>query len=502
MQMLREVILLSLQGHVIKFQKTCARPASDVVSSWNRIMRSLTPFIVPFFLLSTLSAQEHREDLFTRPTVPQKEVLDRLHLTLEWQKRIPMLSKKDGIFSCQTAWIFSPDNKFKQLDLIIQTRSGLVLSMNADTGRLRWQTRVGNLYQVTQPAGFNNLQVVVIRETELHGLSRITGKTLWRIELPGVATTPPVVDEEHVFVALGARNVYAYNLPARGATKPSQDWRYRSLIPLEMAPSLTRNFLIMPSSVGTVLVLEKDRPKEFRRSEMKDRLLAPASVHAKEAVLYLGSRDSTARADTIEPSLTAEPWRYLAGGAVSRPPFVTDESVYFVSKGAGLSRVLRRSLSGTEVAKILVNRGYVDPVALEKVRKDLRDEANNARVLLDQLEIRRLLTRRQRESIQWQGGVSLWSSRTGDRVAAVNPKFVYAIDHRGYLLVLDRKQGRQLSRFNVREFVYPITNSATDRLYLAAHDGTLICLRDKAYNLPQVMQTPLEPFIPKPIVKP
>ena len=62
-------------------------------------------------------------------------------------------------------------------------------------------------------------------------------------------------------------------------------------------------------------------------------------------------------------------------------------------------------------------------------------------------------------------GEPLWNIRKQDyspeaeRILAVNPKFVYAADRVGRLLVLDRKNGAQLSRFDVHDFVFPVVNA-------------------------------------------
>ena len=62
-------------------------------------------------------------------------------------------------------------------------------------------------------------------------------------------------------------------------------------------------------------------------------------------------------------------------------------------------------------------------------------------------------------------GEPLWNIRKrdfspeADRILAVNPKFVYATDGGGRMLVLDRKNGRQLSRYDVHDFVFPVVNA-------------------------------------------
>src|SRR5262249_55489123 len=82
------------------------------------------------------------------------------------------------------------------------------------------------------------------------------------------------------------------------------------------------------------------------------------------------------------------------------------------------------------------------------------------------------------------GGRIFNSNPVADRFLAANPKFVYAMDPRGRLLVLDRRLGTTLSAYDVRDFVFPVTNEENDRIYLAASDGLLVCLHDRDYPTP------------------
>jgi hypothetical protein len=76
-------------------------------------------------------------------------------------------------------------------------------------------------------------------------------------------------------------------------------------------------------------------------------------------------------------------------------------------------------------------------------------------------------------------GDVLWRNTEADRFLAANKKFVYAFDHRGHLLVLDRARGTALASHDTRDFTVPIANTTNERLFLAANDGQLICLYDR-----------------------
>src|SRR5438132_1560632 len=107
-----------------------------------------------------------------------------------------------------------------------------------------------------------------------------------------------------------------------------------------------------------------------------------------------------------------------------------------------------------------------------------------------------------------QVGTSIWQNPEATQYLATNPKFVYATDKQGRLLVLDRRRGIRLATLDTSEFVFHVQNETTDRILLAAHDGTVICLHDKAFAKSLAIQSegakvaaPLQEA-PKPAPKP
>ncbi len=133
----------------------------------------------------------------------------------------------------------------------------------------------------------------------------------------------------------------------------------------------------------------------------------------------------------LDRSLTAEAadggyllWRLSLPGRVLRFPDVTDADVFIAPEGVGLQRLHRRT------------------------------------------------------------GELVWTNSEAMRFLAVNPKFVYATDRTGRLLVLDYARGTRLSVYDTREFVVPINNEMSDRVFLASHDGLLVCLHDRDYPRP------------------
>lgn len=138
--------------------------------------------------------------------------------------------------------------------------------------------------------------------------------------------------------------------------------------------------------------------------------------------VYTVRNDQTLTAESMEFGFLA--WRISLPGRVTRKPYATDPDLFVSVENSGLYRLDRAT------------------------------------------------------------GDILWLNPEATRFVAVNPKFVYAMDRSGRLLVLDYVRGTRLSVFDTRDFVVPIGNDLTDRLFLASHDGLLVCLHDREYTRP------------------
>src|SRR5436309_952893 len=122
--------------------------------------------------------------IWTQPSAPGRELLDRLNLSLGWTAKIPMDGRRDGIATIQSIGG----------QVIIQTAFGRVACLDGATGAARWVTAVGEPYPVTYEVGYNDDLVLVSNATRIFGLDRADGVTRWEIDLPTVPTSPPSAD--------------------------------------------------------------------------------------------------------------------------------------------------------------------------------------------------------------------------------------------------------------------------------------------------------------------
>jgi outer membrane protein assembly factor BamB len=398
---------------------------------------------------------------YTNPTPPSRQALDRVNLNMAWRAYIPVQGRRDGLFSFQLI----------DRQILVQTLSGLIVSLDADTGVIEWKARMGLPYHASALLGFNKKSVFALRGDHLFSVERATGRIEWKFILPDGPTAGALADAEGVYLVLGASKVYAYILPdlvafrraraelaqekAKEAEKlvrtldiykgasgmnlekmvdllkevvpePELAWDYlteggRIL----QRPLQTANALFFVASNGTILSTNKFTREERYRFRAESEVSAPMGQHGNFG--YVASDDAHVYAVDIPHGRIV--WRFTAGAAIRQKPEVTDRDVFVKAERRGLVRVNRRD------------------------------------------------------------GKFIWQNPRADRFLAMNRKFVYAFDREGRLLVLDRHRGLTLGMLNTRDFVFPISNEQTDRVFLAAHNGLLVCLHDHNQKTPLINKT-------------
>ena len=152
-------------------------------------MKPLASVALTILLASAAAAQTERDKLYSTPSLPSSDVLRRLNLKEAWNAAVPTRGRRDGILSFQMLPLLK--GKDVSYQLLIQTRSGLVVLMNAETGQTLWRTQVGDPYKGTYAVGYTSRGVYVERSSRFYGLSRRTGEILWQLNLSSGATARP-----------------------------------------------------------------------------------------------------------------------------------------------------------------------------------------------------------------------------------------------------------------------------------------------------------------------
>ena len=456
-----------------------------------------------------LMASDDPTRIWSQPSPPSREALDRLNLQEDWAVYVPMDGRRDGFASIQVV-----GNQ-----LVIQTRSGMITLLDsANGGRAKWRTRTGRLYQGALPPAINAKSILTTDNGNLYALDRETGILQWEHSLSVVLSAPPAVDDTQTYLNTVQARVLTLHLPSVSITegaapKPSAGedkieektekkgdagekkeenadkkeekkeekpvkketvapvgqlaythakvvaedvraffaWDYSTNERVEYKALASKNTVLMAIPNGTYLGLPKVSGDPFGGNQEIYRYIGDSPFTAipsqSNDAAFLATQDAHLYAVEIDTGRVL--WRYIPGRPIRRSPLAVD-----VSDGPAVDRDLYVTAEGKGLARL--NRDTGEP--LWNIRQtDFNPEA--------------------------------------DRILAVNPKFVYATDGGGRMLVLDRKNGRQLSRYDVRDYVFPVVNEETDRIYLAANNGLIVCLHDKDY--PQALlyhkETPKPP---------
>jgi outer membrane protein assembly factor BamB len=404
-----------------------------------------------FAVVALALATDDPTRIWSDPAVPSREALDRLNLEMAWAVYVPMDGKRDAFTSIQ----------LDGTQVIAQTRSGLVTVLDAENGgRALWRSRPGRSYQAALPPAFNSRQVFTNDSGDVYALDRQTGAVQWQFNLRVALSAPLSADDKQVYLSNVEARLIALRLPEISAPTPAPSspgeaapaapppaagsqylaptiaWDFDTNRRVENKAVLSTSAIFLAIPTGSYLGVPKLGDNALGNQEL---------YHFAGDSRYSASRgysDTAAYLPTLDAHLYAVDldsgkvlWRYFPGRPVTRAPLavnvaqgaVVDKDLYITTESKGMARLNRET--GEPLWKIA--HGDYSPEA--------------------------------------------------DRFLAANPKFVYATDEVGRMLVLDRKNGALLSRYDVHDYVYPVVNADTDRIYLAANNGLIVCLHDKDY---------------------
>jgi len=432
-------------------------------------------------LVATLVLAQEAVRVITCPKLPPREILDRLGLELAWRAKLKFANGRDGIYSLQL--IPNKDGP----ELVVQTLAGAVYLIDADTGDLKWRVPLEG--KVLTVVGANSRAVFVARSDRLFALDRKTGmhllyfkeagqpEAIMGYKLPGPPSAPLTADVGGLFVAMGQR-LTAYVHPdfeeALEATKKERDkradaagldekppieveklkkelekvkaekekerqkgeelkgsslqpielWSYYTTAPvIQQAPLTTYEKVSIVTSAGNFLALNRFEMTPISEFKTQGEVSAPMGQYGLTA--YVGSDDYSLYALDVHSLRIV--WRFFAQAPILSQPHVTDTDIFVTADKVGMYRLVRET------------------------------------------------------------GEAVWLNPRAERFLSSSPKFVYSLDAKGNVLILDALRGTTLAVWDAREWTAHTANQWTDRFYLAAQDGQVIAMRHR--DLPAPVKT-------------
>ncbi len=308
--------------------------------------------------------------------------------------------------------------------LYVVTGRGTLHAMDAESGRSLWSVNVGDPRRPTLSPAANDKYVAVINGSTLILIDRVNGSPIWERPLEQSPAGSPEMSATQVFVVGIDGSMAGYDLPtAESDHRHRKPWIYPSNDSVQLAPIVTPTTVSWVTEAGRVQVASLAGPT------MQYRYESPAPIHGGIAymppsTLVVASQNGYITAMS-ETSGRIE-WDYSTGDTIHKTPFVTDT-----------------------VTLAITSRDQLVAVA----NKD---------------------------------GAYQWTADGVAKVVASSAKRIYALDHFGNLLILDKATGARVGKLPVGGSDLSISNVLTDRLYLATSLGTLMCLRETGAVYPTI----------------
>ncbi len=229
----------------------------------------------------------------SRALTPDAAALDRLGLKADWSASVPVSGRQDAIARVQVA---------DEHQIFVQTRGGLLVALDAATGREQWKAKSPVAYADAFPVGVNEQFVYVVNVSKLYCLQRYTGVLEFAFDLPEAPSVGPVTDGDQLYVTFTSGKMACYDLPpsfhtSAAAKKKREDDRARAAADAKLgaavgggltdevaARSPNRQFPAVPP------------PPEWERFSVPDSYFQPAAGLSGTQALY-----SVAALQTVVP---------------------------------------------------------------------------------------------------------------------------------------------------------------------------------------------------------
>ncbi|HJN08202.1 MAG TPA: PQQ-binding-like beta-propeller repeat protein [Pirellulaceae bacterium] len=219
-----------------------------------------------------------------------------------------------------------------EITIYAMTDGGVVHAIDAQTGRTRWFTRVGNPNYPSEAPGANDQYVAVLNGSTIYTLNQKNGEIAWTRQVRGAPGAGPAVTDRLVFVPMANGAVEAYELDDHR----QPPWIYKSHGRAVVQPIWTGYSVAWPTDVGHLYVAEGNDAAIQFRLEANDSIVAQAAQLAPSRIVVASTDGYVYCIDEQNGNLV---WRFSTGEPIIRSPVVVGDFVYVVTDENNLFRL-------------------------------------------------------------------------------------------------------------------------------------------------------------------
>jgi len=363
--------------------------------------------------------------------------------------------------------------------LFAQTDQGILEAIDAETGKRLWTAQVGERGYPTFAPAVNPTLVALINGSTVYVLNRCNGKVLWKAQLNGAPSAGPALSRQRVYVPMNDGMIFSYALTPMEESSKELDKlaREQSPTPEQVAARETAR--------RESLRLKQDKSPPLGCRGPGRPLVAPLVTRQnvdEEYVTWTTERGylCVGRVDRTRGNQFALLYRLHTEAPISNQPcymppnpsIAGDSGVIFAASEDGYIHAIRER-DGNELWRFSTGSPIVEnPVALG--RFVLVTNQLGGLYCLDAANT----------------GNQVWWSPEVTRVVAAGKQRVYAADKVGRIRVLEGRSGAVLDTIAAEYLPVKLTNSETDRMFLASKTGLVQCLHEIELSQPLVRRLP------------
>jgi outer membrane protein assembly factor BamB len=227
------------------------------------------------------------------------------------------------------------------ITFFVQTGSGRLEAIDAETGERRWSVRIGGPDAPAYAPSGNDERLVAISGASLNVLSSATGKLISERSLGAMAETGPVVVGENAFVPASNGTFHVYSL-----TEESRHFPPKAMMSLGRAltqPRLTPAGVVWTTERGMVFVADPETSSTKFRIAARGRLIGLPAYHPANRLFSVMAEGYVLASDAND----GEPiWEFAAGEPLASSAYVAGDTVYVGSVDRNLFAI--DAIEGTQ----------------------------------------------------------------------------------------------------------------------------------------------------------
>src|SRR5262249_53599000 len=139
---------------------------SSLTPTLEAVMIRRTLAAVAVLLAAGVAPAQDTPNIYSRPSLPPREVLDRPNPKGPGRTPAAMDGVRDAVKSVLLA----------DEDIIVHARSGIIPCIDAATGQTRWRTTTGPAYPIVAGVAYNSRHVFAVNGNMLTTFDRVNGR--------------------------------------------------------------------------------------------------------------------------------------------------------------------------------------------------------------------------------------------------------------------------------------------------------------------------------------